>query len=291
MSRFAGIGSRHFVYLMMLFLGHWARLANAADVYYPVGIATSATGEIYLADRNLPGVWQIKEGHRGLYFEGSRKFRTPLNAVRCLLVDKQGRLIAGDTSTREVYRFNTQKMPEPLTKGGVGMPMALAEDSSGNLFIGDLETHRIYKLPAEGGELKEYAVLAAPRGLAMDHENRLWAVSSVGGKNRIVRFSTEGKPEEIATSTDFQFLHHLVVDKDLNAFVADGYAKTIWKIGTDKSITKWYSGDPLSNPVGLAWLGDKLLVIDPRAKGFLFAIEGEGKIAPIAMPETDKPAE
>ena len=130
---------------------------KAAEMTYPVAVATDAQGAIYLADRNLPGVWQIKDGQRTLYFEGSKKFRTPLNAVRCLVVDAQGQLLAGDTSTREVYRFNAEKKPQPLTKGGVGIPMVMALDKAGNLFIGDLETQRIFKQPAAGGELVEFA--------------------------------------------------------------------------------------------------------------------------------------
>lgn len=256
--------------------------ANAADMKYPLAVVADTQGVIYVADRNLPGVWQIKDGQRELYFEGSKKFRTPLNAVRCLAIDAEGKLLAGDSSTREVYRFDAEKKPQPLTKGGVGIPMVLAVDKAGNLFIGDLETQRIFKQPAGGGDLVEFAVVSAPRGIAIDGENRLWVVA-YGGKDQVLRFSPDGKSEVIVEGRPFQFPNQITLDKDQNAYVADGYAKTIWKIGSDKKPVKYASGEPFSNPVGLAWQGDKLLVVDPRSKDFLYTVEPDGKIAAVPM--------
>lgn len=277
----------HYLVALVLAVGLLSPLAglsvaHAADLQYPLAVATDAQGVIYLADRNLPGIWQIKDGQRELYFEGSKKFRTPLNAVRCLAIDAEGKLLAGDSSTREVYRFDADKKPQPLTKGGVGIPMVIALDKAGNLFIGDLETQRIFKQPAAGGELTEFAVVAAPRGLAFDSEDRLWVVA-YGGKDQVLRFTPDGKSEVIVSGRPFEFPNQIILDKDQNAYVADGYAKTIWKIGSDKKPVKFASGEPFSNPVGLAWQGDKLLVVDPRAKDFLYAVDPEGKVTPVPM--------
>ena len=30
------------------------------------------------ADRNLPGIWRVDDGKKSIYFQGSKKFRTPL---------------------------------------------------------------------------------------------------------------------------------------------------------------------------------------------------------------------
>ncbi len=266
---------------LLIFLGGAVTQLPAADLQYPLAVATDAAGTIYLADRNLPGIWQIKDGQRKLYFEGSKKFRTPLNAIRCLTVDAQGQLLAGDSSTREVYRFDAGKKPQPLTKGGVGIPMAIALDKAGNLFIADIETHRIFKQPAAGGELVEFATVPAPRGLTIDAEDRLWVVSH--GKDQLLRLTPDCKTEVIVSGKPFNFPHHIVLDKDHNAYVADGYEKTIWKIGADKQPVKYATGEPLSNPVGLAWLGDKLLVVDPRAKDFLYTVDADGKLTPVPM--------
>lgn len=261
--------------------GETATRALAADIQYPLAIAVDTQGVIYLADRNLPGVWRIKEGQRDLYFEGSKKFKTPLNAVRCLAIDPQGQLLAGDSSTREVFRFDAERKPQPLTKAGVGIPMAIAVDKTSNLFIADLETHRIMKQPAGGGELVEFAKVPAPRGLTVDAENRLWVVSH--GKDQLLRLTPDAKAEVIVSGRPFEFPHHIVLDKDQNAYIADGYAKAIWKVGADRKPVKFASGESLSNPVGLAWQGETLLVVDPRAKDFLYAVDPAGKLTPVPM--------
>ena len=254
----------------------------AAELTYPLAVAVDPQGAIYLADRELPGIWRINSGKRELYFEGSKKFRTPLNAVRCLAIDAQGQLLAGDSSTREVYRFDAEKKPQPLTKGGIGIPMVMAFDKAGNLYVGDVETKRIFKQAAAGGEVTEFAKVVGPRGLAIDAEDRLWVISN-GGKDQLLRFTPDGKSEVIVSGKPFNFPNQIAVDKDNNAFVADGYEKTIWKIGADKKPVKFASGDPLSNPVGLAWQGDKLIVVDPRAKDFLYVVDAEGKLTPVPM--------
>ena len=254
---------------------------QAAEPQYPIAIAAGKEGALFVADLRLPGVWQVTAGKRSLYFEGAKKFRTPLNAVRCVLVDKDGQLLAGDSSTREVYRFNADKQPVPLTKGEIGIPMALAQDKAGNLYIADLETHRIFKLAVGAEKPEEFAVVPAPRGLTIDDEDRLWVVSH--GDNQLLRLSADGKgmPEVIVAGRPFEFPNHIVLDTAKNAYIADGYAKTIWKVGADQKPVKYASGAPLDNPVGLAWQGETLVVVDPRAKGFLFAVDAAGKITPL----------
>ena len=71
-----------------------------------------------------------------------------------LAIDRDGKVLAGDSATREVYRFDQPGKPTPLIKGaqaGIGIPMALAVDSKGNIFVADLETHWIWKLAPSGG--------------------------------------------------------------------------------------------------------------------------------------------
>src|SRR5258708_6066589 len=94
------------VVLVAAMIASWKQRVFAAELDYPLAIAASDAGEIYLADRNLPGVWRVKEGELTLFFEASKKLKTPLNAVRCLALDQNGKLLAGDSATREVYRFD-----------------------------------------------------------------------------------------------------------------------------------------------------------------------------------------
>lgn len=255
---------------------------SAADMQYPLAVVAADKGPIYVADRNLPGIWKITDGKAEVFFQGSKKFRTPLNAVRCLAIDKQGKLLAGDSSTREVYRFDEPGKPQPLTKGGIGIPMAIAVDEQGDLFVADIEVQRIWKVPAKGGEPKEFAQIAAVRGLAFDKEGNLWVVSALA-KNQLLRLSPDGKVTVILKERVFKMPHHIVFDADGAAYIADNYSGAIWKVPTGGKPKKWVSGKPLLKPVGVGRQGDNILIADPHAKT-IFSADKEGKVTVITGP-------
>ncbi|MFO0870865.1 MAG: hypothetical protein U0935_18210 [Pirellulales bacterium] len=247
----------------------------AAELDYPLAVASGSDGPIYLADRNLPGVWQIVDGKLSLFFTGSKQFRTPLNAVRCLALDTQGKLLAGDSATREVYRFDDERKPVPLTKGGIGIPMSIGVLKSGELVVADLELHVLWKVPAAGGAPVKLTAVPAPRGLAIDTQDRIWVVSH--GADQVVRVREDGSLETVVKGRPFQFPHQIVVDDQGVAFVSDGYAKAVWKITEGSEPQQLVSGEPLVNPVGLARRGAALLVVDPRAKA-VFSLDGSGQL-------------
>lgn len=262
---------------------------SAADLDYPLSLAVAADGTIYIGDLNMPGVRRIAGGKLTTYFQASKKFRTPLNRVRCLAIDHQGKLLAADTSTRQVYRFNADGQPEPLLTGlGIGIPMAMAVAPSGEIYVADLELHRVWKVPVAGGEATLHAEIVAPRGLFLDKEGYLWVVTH-GKSAQLVRVSPDGKSvEPIVKDRIFEFQHNVVVDEEGNAYVSDGYSQSIWKVPTGEAPIKWVTGDPLVNPVGLAWKGKSLLVADPRA-GTIFQIGVDKQISPVEF-QADSPA-
>lgn len=256
-------------------------LAGAEDFRYPLSAAVTKGGIVYVADRNLPGVWKMTNGSPSVYFQASKKFRTPLNAIRCVATDRDGNLLACDTGMRQVYRFDKKGTPQPLVKEktGIGIPMDVVADSKGNLFISDLEVHWIWKLPAGGGTPTKFAEIPAPRGLAIDKQDRVWVIAYV--KDQIRRISPDGKVEVLVRGRPFRFPHDIVLDDKNVAYVSDGYGKTIWKIAADGKPQAWITGKPLVNPVGLAWKGRNLLIIDPRA-GAVFEATPDGKLTRFA---------
>jgi len=246
-----------------------ATQARGAELDYPLAVAVDSEGAIYIADLNSPCIWKAVDGQLAVYFQGQTQFRTPLNRPRCLAIDAEGRLLAGDTSTREVYRFNAEGVPEPLTEGGIGMPMALAVNAEGVIFVADLELHRVWKVPAAGGTPEVFAEIPAPRGLCFDSEGRLYVVSGEAGNTTpLVRVLPDGTIEPVAKSP-FNLPHHVVVDAEGNAYVADNYANTIWRITPEGEQAEWFSGEPLKSPVGLAWKGTSLLIADPKIRALI----------------------
>ncbi len=253
----------------------------ASRPLYPLAIAVDAQGRIFLGDRNLPGVWLLENGQVKLFFEGSRRFRTPLNALRCLAVDRGGRLLAGDSSTRQIYRFDTENRPQPLAQpwdaehqlGPLGIPMGIVQNQKGELIVSDLEFHCLWKIPGEGGEAVKWVELQAPTGLAIDSEDRVWVVSRV--ENPVRRVAPDGQVEIVVAGRPFEFPHSVALDDQGNALIVDGYARTVWKIEPGKAPVAWIKHERFVNPVDIKRSGDSWVVVDPRANA-IFKIDAQG---------------
>ena len=254
-------------------------LARAEGLDYPLTAVAAADGQsLFIADLNQPGLWKLSDGKLTPFFQASKKFRTPLNRVRCVGLDRNGKVLAGDSSTREVFRFDDDGKPQPLTNGGIGIPMDLVVDPDNNIFVTDLELKWIWKIPAAGGKAEKFAEVDAPHGIAIDADKNLWVVSH--GKNQLVRVTADAKVEIVVEGRPWQFPHEVELDKGKTAFVTDGYGKAVWKVPFGGKPEKVVSGEPLVNPVGLTWQDGKLLVIDPRSKG-IFAVDSSGKLSPV----------
>ena len=266
--------------VVLLGLAVGPSLVQGDDLQYPLTAVASADGKsLFIADLNQTGVWKLNDGKLSLFFQASKKFRTPLNRIRCVGLDRNGKLLAGDSSTREVYRFDEAGQPQPLTNGGIGIPMDLVVDPDNNIFVTDLELKWIWKIPAAGGKVEKFAEVEAPRGITIDADKNLCVINH--GKNQLLRVTPNAKVEVVVEGRPWQFPHEVELDKDKTAFVTDGYTKSVWKVPFGGKPEKLVSGEPLVNPVGLTWQGETLLVIDPRAKA-VFAIDAAGKLTAVS---------
>lgn len=257
--------------------------AASAQLVYPRAVTAAKDGTVYVVDRgelrkSAPKIWKIRDGKAEVFFEAKKKFRTPLNAPWCAAIDKDGMLLVGDSATRDVYRFDKDGKPKPLTGDGrigrIGIPMAMAVAADGTIYVADLEVHRIWKVPAAGGKPTEFAVINSPRGLAFDSKQRLWILSTSSKDGQIQRADAKGKLETVVAGRPFNFPHNIVLMDDDTAFVTDNYANTIWKVVGGKP-EKLLAGKPMLKPVGLARSGKDLLVADPHAKSVFRIVDGK----------------
>jgi DNA-binding beta-propeller fold protein YncE len=278
-----GVGASRWSGLVAGLVGSmvWAAVpapGHAEELLYPLSVAVAGDDALLVADRMLPGLLKVNAGTTEVFFQGKKTFRTPLNAVRAVAVAADGTVHAADSATRDVFKF-VDGQPIPLTQGKIGIPVDIAFDPSGDLFVSDLETQRIWRVPAAGGEPKEVAQLAAPRGLFVDGTGRLWAVAA-SGEQPLVRIAADGSVEPVVKERVFEFPHDVVVADDGTAYVSDNYARAVWKVAADGSATKWITGEPLKGPVGLSIRGGKLLIADPQAKT-VWEADSEGKLTSI----------
>lgn len=265
----------------------WTHLSACAqdaptEFDYPLAVTATQDGVVYVGDRNLPGIWKIQDGKKSVYFQGSKKFRTPLNAVRCLAIDHQGMLLAGDSATREVYRFDAEGQPQPLTNGWIGIPMAITVAPDGTIYTADLELHRIWKMPQEGAsQPEEFAVINSPRGLTLDSDGNLWVLSTSSKDGQIQKVTPDGTVESLVKGHPFSLPHNIVRMDDGTFFVTDNYAHCIWKITADGEKEKWVVGEPMDRPVGLCRNGQNLLIADPHIRT-IFSLSPDKQLSVLA---------
>ena len=245
-----------------------------ATLQYPLNVATD-NGSLYVVDLDLPGVWQVVEGKRELFVLGSKFLRKPLNRPRCVVLHPAGGILVGDSATREVYHIATQNAePKPLCEGHIGIAMALAvSPDKKTIYVGDAEKRAVFRLPVEGGKPELVARVNA-RGLAFDNDGKLWAVTPDDAA--IHRIDVEANTSEpIITGRPYQYPNGLVWAGD-HGYVTDGYGKSIWKFTADGKTEKWFEGEPLVGPVGIAINEKSLFIADPK-KLQLFQFDRETK--------------
>ena len=245
------------------------------ETLYPLGLVTAKDSTTYIVDLNLRGVWKLADRKLSVFAQAPKKLGAPLYAARCIALDQDGNVLVGDSATREVYRLDAAGAPTPLTKGGIGIPMSIAVDHDGAIFVADLELHRICKVPHAGGKPEVFAEVLAPRGLAFDSKGNLIVLST--RENQIHRFSTDGKGTVVVKGRPFDMPHNIAIGNDDAMYVTDGVkGRCLWKVATDGKTQKLINGDPLVNPVGVSFQGDHLLIVDPRANA-VFRCDLDGK--------------
>lgn len=234
-----------------------------ASAVYPLDTVVSPDGTAYVVDRNLPGVWRRRGEVLEVFVQGSKRYREPLNAARSIAIDLSGKILVGDSSTREIYRIDDDGKPQPLTGGAIGIPMDIAVRADGSLMVADLETRALLRVSADGKEVKQVARVN-PRGVFVDSQDRVWVVSQDPQQLQIV--SDDGQSKAIVAKQTFEFPHQVVVNSRGEAFVSDGYKKAVWKVVEGSAPEVIVSGAPLDNPVGLALVDDEVVITDPRAR-------------------------
>lgn len=230
---------------------------------YPLDIVVDSQGTAYVADRNMHGVWQWKDGKLSVFQQGTNKFRTPLNAPRCVALDVDGNVLVGDTATREIYRVVAGQL-QPITGGQIGIPMDLAVAPDGTIYVADVELRTLFRIPPGANRAEEVAKVN-PRGVFVDAEGMVWVVSQ--DAQQLLVIDGAGKIEVVVDRRVFEFPHQVVVNAQGEAFVTDGYKKGIWKVVRGSEPELLFAGPPLDNPVGIAFDHEgQVVIVDPRAR-------------------------
>jgi len=220
-STFAGSGTE----------GSGNGTGTAAQFYYPSGVAVDSSDNVYVADGDNHRIRKITPGGvvstlagtgiRG-HADGTgteAQFYFPTGVA----VDSSGNVYVADSDNHRIRKITPAGVVSTFagtgsaghadgtgTEAQFNYPTGVAVDSSGNVYVGDLDNHRIRKITPAG------------------------VVSTLAG-------STEGFADGIGTEAQFQGPFGVAVDSSGNVYVTDANNHRIRKI-TPAGVVSTFAG-------------------------------------------------
>src|SRR5579859_4917428 len=183
----------------------------------------------------------------GSTFATSRPWRRSLLANPVL----QDVASQSDGGEHERYRF-VRKWGALAPPGAFNAPFAIAVDSQGDIFVGDMQNSRIEKFDSTGRFLLQWGGLGhgkgqfwLPQGVAVDSGGNVFVTDTFN--NRIQEFTNSGAfirtwGTQGTGDGEFQFPAPLAFDSQGDVFVSDGANNRIQKFTHDGIfISKWGS--------------------------------------------------
>lgn len=200
----------------------------------PMGIGEDTEGNIILSDREGKFVWKIEKSGRAVVIAGTgrptgarglpegRVLATEVDLAmpEGLVVDRDGSILLADSYNHVILRIDKDGYLTRFAgtgergRGGEGVkalessfafPCDVRLDSKGNIFVADLENHRIRKITRDG------------------------VVTTVAGSG-VPGYSGDGGP---ALKAELNSPWGILLDKDDNLLIADSNNDAIRKVGSD----------------------------------------------------------
>jgi len=261
--------------------------ADSAELFNPSGVAVDASGNLFIADLNNHRIRKVStngiittvagNGGAGYSGDGGSATSAELNQPAGVAVDASGNVFISDLES-VIRKVSTNGIITTVAGGGtnglgdggsadsaeLGYPIGVAVDASGNLFIADLNNHRIRKVSTNGiittvagngtsgysgdGGSADSAELFHPSGVAVDASGNLFIADQ--GNHRIRKVSTNGIITTVAgngtagysgdgdsaTSAELYEPASVAVDASGNVFISD-LENVIRKVSTNGIIT------------------------------------------------------
>jgi len=199
------------------------------------------------------------------------------------LVDSKGfTWLTYDSSTKDVIKYNSSGI-EVCRRAIPYSPTAMATDSLGNVWVASLNASTyvasLDKISQDCTIVLSSDPVDHPLGMAVDKDDNLWVVSSLGGYVKKINGATGSSIAIIGTGA---YPHGIAIDYLGNVWVANTDGNTISKIdsGTNSVVKTISLTQPA--PYGLSISGDGSLWVSHLTVKYFT------KIDPISGAQTDK---
>jgi sugar lactone lactonase YvrE len=149
-----------------------------------------------------------------------------------------------------------------LFASGLHSPRGLTFDSTGNLYVANVNSATINKITPDGtvSAFASGGGLDFPYALAVDVSGSLYASNL--GNNTISRIAPDGTVSLFATGMNRA--HGLTFGSDGNLYASNYEDATVLKIDAAGTTSLFAVGNGMSNPVGIAAVGSNLFVANAR---------------------------
>ncbi len=260
-------------------------------LHLPLGVAVDNAGNVYIADTadniirkvDADGIITTVAGDSYASYagDGGNAVDAELNKPADVAVDSSGNLYIADTNNAAIRKVTKDGIINlfagnlsigfsgdggDATKAGLIAPVAVAVDSSGNLFIVENGDSRIRKVDTKNvistvagtgvagfagdGSTADKAQLNSPTGVAVDSSGNIYVadslnlrirkissgnMSTVAG-NGVLSYSGDGGA---ATAAQLLAPEGVAVDASGNLYVSDTGNNVVRRVGSNGTITTW----------------------------------------------------
>jgi sugar lactone lactonase YvrE len=301
----------------------------------PLGLATDSSGNVYVSLTQLNQIWKITPAGSVNVFAGNGSYpydtdnvpalSATLNQPQGLAFDTTGNLYVADTAHNRVRKINTSGVITTVAGNGtagfsgdaaaataaqLNSPVAVAVDTSGNIYIADQLNHRVRMVTAGGiistvagigvptyngdGGSAIAAALNLPSGVAVDSAGVLYIADTLNYRVRKVMggvittaagtgtfgLSGDGGP---ATAAQLNTVNSVTFDIFNNLYIVEAYDVRIVRAGQLNIQTVaggpilGYSGDG-GSPTSATFRNLNAIAFDPSATSAYLADAGNGRI-------------
>ena len=218
--------------------------ATVALLNHPSGVASDASGNLYIADRDNHRVRRVTADGTINTFAAAVTWSAPSGVS----VDAAGNIYVVDTGLNQVMQIAPAGTVQAFAANLLTAPVTAVADALGNLYIADSGAGNIRVVDSAGAVSTLVANLAGPHGLALDGAGHLFFTEQDAA--RVQRLDlVSGSLTQLASGT-WNIPRGIAVDASGDVFVADTGLQQIIRVDASGTATAiagtgvaGYSGD------------------------------------------------